>query len=113
MNHHNLIAVAFITASIGLGALVACGKGGEASEAKAPTTTGVTPAAGGAAGVTANKDKATTDTTPDTTGAMGGGTAQAVVGADTPRGGPAPTAHHPTGPAPKNTGDPPPDPNKH
>ena len=111
MKHNSLIAVAFITASFGLGALAACGKAGGASEVKDPSTTGVTPATGGANGATADKGKLPAATTPDTKGAMGGGTAQAL-GGDTPKG-PAATATHTTGPAPKNTGDPPPHPNNH
>lgn len=122
----NLFAVVFITGSLGLGSLVACGKGGEAAEAKDPSTGGLSPAVVDPQGGVAAKDKTPGATsTPDTKGAMGGGTdrsaaepggaaATAAPGPNVgPKSGPAPTAQHPTGPAPKNTGDPPPDPNKH
>ena len=111
MQPKNLFAVLFITGSLGLGSLVACAKGGEAADAKDPSTQGVTPGAGGANGATAGKDKAPGATTPDTKGAMGGG-ADRALGGDTPKNGPAPAQTHPT-PGPSNTGDPPPDPNKH
>lgn len=108
MKHNNLVAVAFITASFGLGALVACGKGGEAADAKDPSTAGVTPSVGATTDpVTAGKG-GTPGTTTDTTGAMGGGSDRAAVGepAPGPRG-PAPTATNNPGPGPTNTGYPP------
>ena len=111
MQPKNLFAVVFITGSLGLGALVACGKGTDAVVAKDPSAVGVTSGAEGANGAAAGKDKAAGATTPDTKGAMGGGSDRAL-GGDTPKGGVAATATHPTGPAPGNTGDPPPDPNK-
>jgi len=109
----NLFAVVFITGSLGLGSLVACGKGGEAVEVKNPSAEGLTPGVVDPQGAVAAKDSKTPGaTTPATKGAMGGGTDRAL-GGETPKSGPPPTAHHPTGPAPVNTGDPPPDPNKH
>lgn len=128
MNHGNLIAVTFITASFGLGALVACGKGGEAA-AKDPSTQNATPAPGettGLAGASKDKTAGAGASGADLKGAMGGGSDRSAAG-DTPRGpvgtaapgpnvgpknAPAPLATQPTGPAPKNTGDPPPDPNR-
>jgi hypothetical protein len=124
----NLFAVVFITGSLGLGALVACGKGGEAQEVKNPSAEGLTPGVHDPQGAVAAKDKAPgATTTPDTKGAMGGGTDRSAAEpggpaptaapgpnvVDHPKSGPAPTATHPTGPAPRNTGDPPPDPNRH
>ena len=112
MQPKNLFAVAFMVGSLGLGSLVACGKSAEAVVSKDPSAVGVTSGAEPTPVTTAGKGQTPGGTTSDTKGGMGGGTDRAVGDGNAPKGGVAPTATHTTGPAPRNTGDPPPDPNK-